>query len=475
MEGFESAGVWWLPTAPEARVVGLLRYSDSDGFRLEIPFGLLGEMGDFADRLNASTRTPLVHGQLRNGKTVTLVEAVLTFSNLSFPGACREEHRALKGYVGQVEADANPQVDQLRVRYSHLRDWVVRHPATCSRAIEGDRLAPAVDYRYEAPEPADIASGDGWRLRLSHIATQSAPSVTGFRVDHDCVLTLELDEPLDLEAIETRFLAPLWQFLSFCLDRSVDTTSLSIRVAENEEWLEVGRAQTVSSKRDDVVFEPFMLLPMPQLGERLGAIMEQWFAFKGDECRAVSLMVGLSSERSVPSDLKFLAAAQALEAMSRVGANETELTEDEFQRRLTVMSEAIPEPRVRDWAARKLQYANQRSAGELLRDLLTAVGDYPGSVAPDLDKFLSDLRNNRNFYTHRDDRRVGELLAPGELFVLTQGLILLLKAATLHRLGFSAQEISAAMNDCQGSLQWRQRVAEQYAVAGDLGLTRGST
>jgi hypothetical protein len=205
-----------------------------------------------------------------------------------------------------------------------------------------------------------------------------------------------------------------------------------------------------------------MLLSMPAIGQRINAVLDQWLSFSGDERRAVSLLVGLIREHTVSVDLRFLAAAQALEALSRVEGNQNELDEDEFRRRLRIVRDSVPEARVRDWADRKLKYANDRSAGELFKDLAARVGDYVDILAPAKQAFFDDIRNNRNFYTHRDSSRVERVLEGEKLYVLTQGVIALLEAAVLRRLGFSQQDTRSVMEACQGALQWRLRVAKQY-------------
>jgi hypothetical protein len=209
-----------------------------------------------------------------------------------------------------------------------------------------------------------------------------------------------------------------------------------------------------------------MLLSMQQLPQRIEEILDRWLQFKGDEYRAISLLVGINKDiknnYAIPIDLRFLAAAQALEAISRVDAKEKELEEDEFNRRLSVIMESVDDKKVREWAGRKLKYANSRHASDLMTDLIKYIGEYARTLAPDLQRFLNDIRNNRNFYTHRDDRRVKQVLEGNELHVLTQGIVCLLKAAVLRRLGFSQEETHNLMNDCQGCLTWRFRVAEQY-------------
>lgn len=462
MEAFESAGLWWLPEAPDTRIVGLVKYSDGEGFRLQIPFGFLGEMSHFVGRVNESEQAPIVHGLLRNGKTVTLVDAVMTNMNMSFPGAGSEEHKALRGFIGGVACTANPRVDRVRLSYSHLRDWVVWHPSDSAHPVKNDQLGGSVDYHYETPDDIELAAGDGWRMLLTHTAKLAFPSVRGFHLEHDCALTLEMKEPLGFDEMSTRFLSPIWLFLSFCLDRTINETDVKVRLAGEEQWLDVGKAQAVSPSSDEVIMEPFMLLPMPRLGDRASQVLTRWMDLEGDERRAISLLVGLTGERSVPSDLKFLAAAQALEAMSRADANEHELDGDEFRRRVGVILESVTDKKVRAWADRKLKHANQRPSADLLRDLASAVGEYVDTLAPDRERFFEDIRNNRNFYTHRDDSRVERVLEGAELYVLTQGILCFLKAAVLRKLDFSPEDTKSLMDDCQGTLQWRVRVAEQY-------------
>lgn len=461
MEAFEDSGVWWQSDQESTKIVGILRFDPSDGFRLEIPFGSIAGPEGFVAHANDPVRTRLIHGRLRNGKLVTLPSAAVTNWSVSLPGGMREEHRAMRGYIGTSTCDENPVIDRLRVRYSHLRDWVVEHPITIGHPSSG-----VVTYRYQQIEQADLVCDDGWRLELTHTATLGAPTVAGFTVDHDCLLVLQLDEACDFDAVDERFLDPLRQFFSFCLDTGVVESLLEIHLADSDEWLEVGRAMIVEEEREGVLHPPFMLLSKPQLGDRLAQVLRRWVAIDGDLRRAISLTVGLTSSRNIPTDLRFLAAAQALEAMSRVEADGRELPTEEHQRRCAIVHESIQDEVVRDWACQRLTY-NRRSANDLLEDLLDRIGPFVEQLIPDRDRFLQDHRTNRNFYTHRDDPG-RPLLNPGELYVHSEGVLLLLKAATLLMLGYSEDEIAQVMRGCQSCLQWTEQVAAMYAVESEV-------
>lgn len=464
MEPFESAGLWWLPDSPDEQVVGLLKYSPADGFTLSIPFGNLGGMKHMVARANKTEDTPLVQGVLRNGKHVTLSRVLMTNMTLNMPGAGSEEYYAGLGLIGSAPVEPSPSLEHARLSFTHLRDWIVAHPCTSQHSVEDGKFGRKVDYHYESPEPEELASGDGWCLRVIHTASVPTASLAGISLSHDCEIEFAFDQPISLDKLSEEFVGPLWQFFVFCLDRDIDTKGLRIRQPGDTDWIDVGRHQSVSASSDKVILPDFMLMSRPRLGERASEVLQTWLALSDDERRAVSLLTGLVSDRSVPGDLRFLVAAQALEALSRVDAKELELDPDEYKRRVKVAVDSIKESKVRNWTARKLKHVNSRATADLLHDLVISIGDYVSKVAPDRKSLMNDIRDNRNYYTHRDPRRAQHVLDGEELYILTQAVVLLLKAAVLLRLGFDSGETLALMEGCQGALQWRFRTANQYAL-----------
>jgi hypothetical protein len=467
MKSFESAGLWWLPESPDTRTVGIVTYSDDEGFILKIPFGFLGKVDHSLDRLSCSHPTPIAYGVLQNGKCVTLVDGFMTSASIAMPGTGRERYFFHRGFVGDVHCEANPIVDAARVSYLNLRDWAGWSP-TCQMITDGGgRKVSSVSYNYEQPEPTVLATGDGYTVRFGYDASWSAPSVKGFNLEHDCRFVVELEKPLPFDDFQSRYLELLWQFLSFCLNRSTHEIQLRIQLSGQDQWLDVGRVQKTSQPSGETIEEYWMLLSMRQIGKRLNDVLNRWLSFEGDERRAVSLLVSVIGDRSVPLDLRFLVAVQALEALSRVDVDQYELSTEEFERRFNGALESIADKKTREWAERKLRYANYKSFIDLIRELLSQIGGYVDSLAPDQKRFLADLRNNRNFYTHRDEARVEYMMEGDDLYVLTDGVMCLLRASVLRRLGFSQEETKLIMDDCQGVAQVCARVAKQYRRCGN--------
>lgn len=464
MDSFESAGQWWLPELPDLQVVGLLSYSPADGFRLSIPFGFLGDQ-EFLEPSSSSKRSKaVVQGVLRDGRLVALVNCLVVSTSQNMPGTGHEELHSNLGFVGRTSAAANPVVDRIEVKYDHLRDWVVTHASSVTFTMPEDNRGRSVEYSYKTPDDVILAKDSRRTILLSDSVTASSPTVEGFRLQHDCVLTVELTKALGFDAAMTDYLGPLDAFFTFCLDHAVATKSLRIRLAgETDGWLDVGMAQVTPPTEGKPILQPFMLLSLPALGDRVSDVLSTWLELGGDERRSVSLLTGLIGDRVGLLDLKFLAAAQALEALARVGANEHELDPVEFERRIEAVESAVTDASIRGWLKSKLKYSNQRSAAALLKDLTKDVGGYFELLAPAGQRLLDDIRDNRNFYTHRDDRRVRRVLEGEALYILTQAVIALLKAKTLRLLGFTQGETQSLLEECQNTVQWRFRIAKQYA------------
>jgi hypothetical protein len=457
MESWEMAGLWWLPDQPESRVVGQVRYSSDDGFRLEIPFGFLGALREGAMPIDPPP-VPSVRGLLKNGKCATLFNVIRTNFSINMPGAGSEEYYAGLGYVGPAEIDADPLIDAVHVSYTFLRDWVAQRAGVA----EHDPQAQSVSYHYDAPDAEEIAAKEGWTLSLIHTYGTSFPSQAGFELTHDCAFRLELAPPLDFHELQEKLLTTLWQFLSFCMNQKTSTRVLRVRRHGGDEWFDVFIHQGPMQDTQKALPRSRMLLSRPELGDRISSVLGAWLEAAEDQRRGMSLLDGLISWRGVPLDLEFLAAVQALEALARVGRSDLDMNESEFKKWLGMVLDPVKKGHGKEWAEDKLRYANRKSARELFKGLFADIGPYVGSLAKDGKRMLNEIMDNRNFYTHRDDRDKRHILEGEELFVLTQAVILLLKAAVLHLLGFSQEETSAIMEGCDGTRQWRSQVSQRY-------------
>ncbi len=453
----ETAGIWWLPDAPDRCVPGLVSFSINDGFRLRLPLENLAEgtapdAGPFhADRC--------IHGRLQNGKKVTLASPDRVASYVGVPG---EEYMCDVGFLGKVNCSADPQIDLARISYTNLREWAAEHPLDVTFHEDRAGSLGRVEYEYEGLPARKLAAGGEWSIEICHTTTLPVPSPAGANIRHDCYLEITFDPPRGLSDADDQLHGPLWQFVSFAIDKPVACKSLKVREAQTGAWLEVRRAQSEIREERATPLAAMMLLPLPSCLDRQPRLLETWLHFRGDLRRAASLLFGLGREELL-IDLRFLAAVQAFEAMARSIADEFELEQEEFARRLSVVERALGDDnRIRRWAKRKLQHANRKSADHLARELLRFVGIYATKLVPSADRFLKQIRENRNFYTHRDSRGKEVVLEGIPHHLLTEAVICLLKASLVRHLGFGPEETAAILADCPKVQQTTRRVAAEY-------------
>jgi len=212
MKESEIAGLWSLPEAPDRQIVGHVKYSQENGFDLKIPFGHLRNADEFLRRMNHDTRIPLIKGTLRNGKRMTLVDCLLTNTSMSIPGGITEEYWAPLGFTGDLSCGADPLVDSATISYSHLRDWVARHPLTSTHSVEGEKLGKDVSFHYETPKDRRLVSGDGWQILLRHTMQMSFPSTKGVHLNHDCALVINFSRPMSFSELQIGFWDPYGSF-----------------------------------------------------------------------------------------------------------------------------------------------------------------------------------------------------------------------------------------------------------------------
>lgn len=147
----------------------------------------------------------------------------------------------------------------------------------------------------------------------------------------------------------------------------------------------------------------------------------------------------------MPIEMVFLASAQALEAMSRDGVGEKEISDAQHQERLDAIKNSNLPSRVRDWALLKLKYATMKSANQLANDLLKTIEPVATYLVPDLSKFKEDHREHRNAFTHRREVKAGKELSREQLYWHAQAVQLLVYCCTAVKLGLSPDVVLALL------------------------------
>jgi hypothetical protein len=110
----------------------------------------------------------------------------------------------------------------------------------------------------------------------------------------------------------------------------------------------------------------------------------------------------------------------------------------------------------------KLHGANTKPLRRRVQEVYEHIAPVMDQLVESRETFLDDLRNTRNYYTHRDDSAVSTYAEGEDLYYLFEAVMIMLKASVLRELGFSADECRDLFMGNQHFLQLRSRLTGHW-------------
>lgn len=463
------AGIWALnKDGVTSGEVGLLSFKEEEGIYLDIPYGSL-DRGDLLHSQLAQSSYESVHGFLKTGEIVCLTDVYSNGASLSMPGGISQKYYCQTAYLSKSDFDVSASIKKVKIKLKNLRDWYGKAPYYATyMANEDGKLSGDIVYTHER------SFDKGFYFKLPHLTISldhdgraSAVSPSGFSVSHDCFLVVEFQVGAQLEEVDA-IISKIVSFFSFCFDEYAAIESTHFMFVEKNTWVESIVPYLTASTNKQTKKSSDMLLPFSHFEDDLGSlrtVIERWLQFNGDIDRAVSLMTSMKANWRIPIDLDFLVQAQALEALSRVDADENELSKAELRRRRKLVKTCLP-GKFGEWIYDKLNNAGRKSANDLMKELFERVGTYIDELIPDKTRFVRDHRISRDFYTHRGSSSRREPLTGISLHYHNLGVTLIFQAGVLIHLGYSPSEVQEIMNRDNKIKRKAYEVTKAYGVAG---------
>ncbi len=469
MQAFEAAGVWWLPSSPDNRVVGNLSFERGSGFRLEIPAGALGSQEEMVERLNrmgalGSSLVGDVMGVLKDGRHVALFDSHGSGFSMSVPGMTSESYVALRGLVGDAHLDRSIKVDTIGIQATLLRDWVGESDLAVELSFgEDDRPTGALAVKRNPTPKRVLFQTDELTVSVTHIGGLEGDPTHGLTVRHDCRLCVDLESATSVQDVVEAVVSPVVYFLTFAMGCPIGVEKLEVSCGPDADTSELYFTHLGRTSIPERRLDPWMLAPLFSTKANVARLLENWLALDGDLGHAAILTADLAARDEGTVNYRLLLAAQALESVHRGCMNRAEVAPEEFKSRLAGVLAACDEKRIRSWLKRKLQYSNLKPLETQLRELYSFAGPAAKRIAPDRDRFLRDLRKSRNFFAHggsMDDSP----LDLGDVYVLTQAATQLLRSLLLRVLGLKPDDALSLLLEDQSFVQSCVQTARLYEI-----------
>lgn len=404
-------------------VVGLLDFDEGYGFELTIPCGIL--LDDPIDANGGSVSSieglsaDAVYGFSQNGHYLVLRDVTSPGHSEAHPGFDKQVLRGSFLLASRHSIEADPKVTVAVAEIPGLKEWVGRVPFDVMRTYKDNALDKlSFTFELENMQSIPLLENDEVRISIEGKGVRAGGRIPSysFEFNADRFLRIEMvSAPLGLGEMLDRWVYPVVNFLSFCMGFKYAATSI---VFATEEKHEVSFCARLVGAKGSPSSTQLMTMPFPysKIKDQIAGMLGSWMQFGPYARNGSELLVSLMSGGNMPIDMLFLASAQALEAMSRDGVNEKEVSDDQLGEKLDTIRHSDLPRKIREWAVVKLKYSNYKSADRLANDLFKMIEPVATYLVSDLSRFKEDHREQRNAFTHRREIEAGKELSRNQLY-----------------------------------------------------------
>ena len=438
MEAFTCNGQWWVPTDPDRKWVGTLRFDKRSGAVLNVTIP--------TDSINLEPSLnprDLIHGRTTQGRAVTLLRCFERSTTAGLPGV----PRALEVYANAVIQgfhcdESDPLISTASVSLSHLREWLGRP------GMKADFSAsPGMMVRYTTQSPIVVCQGRGFSVSLRPTASSSFGRYeTSMREEVRFEITSDAPTPLsELDAV----VQACRDFISIaCMDYS-ETVEYSLIPATSEASAG-GTYHAVpiySSRERNPSSLPDMLFRFADLEPRASEMLGAWLQ-QAEQLRYARALYfsGVYGKGFVEG--KLLALTQAVEAFHRRFYPGLYIDKERFDKEvLKPLTDAIPSAagaELRDSIASRLKFANEHSQRKRLRMLFSECMPVLRVLAETPKNWVDLIVDQRNNFTHfpaESNSTNGQDSSSERVLLYNWLLRLLLEACFMKVMGFTPEQI----------------------------------
>lgn len=325
-ESFDFKGYWWLPSAPDNKVAGVLSYKPGERITLEL-------IGSFGNESNAvisfinKTDEAVIHGQLENAKKVTLLQCYPSGNvNLSsfFPII---RYSCIYCFIGRLYSGMDEEGDfKIDVHFPELSYWC--HPGMLRESFLEDKehdgmiISFSFDANLGGKLIDEVELEDGIKIALKAGASLNGNHA---RLNNDIGQSSWLEISSKEKISFNKLLSCVYkfeEFLSLATMRVAEVSEMTFYDKEYYQEIEEGRKihhaiSFISShwrgKDTEKVDTIRFLFGYDDIKDRFGELMRAWYADKNDMYPVRNNLVDSLEKKRVFSNMDFLILARALD------------------------------------------------------------------------------------------------------------------------------------------------------------------
>lgn len=325
-EAFEYKGYWWLPSEPDNKVAGVLSYKPGERITLE----LIGSFDNGEDAVLSFINKKdeaVIHGQLENGKKVTLLKCYpsgsVNFSS-SFPII---RYSCIYCFIGRLYMGMNDEGRyKMDVHFPGLSYWC--HPGVLRETFLEDKehneqiisLSFAANMGGKLIDEAKLEDGINIALKAG-ASFGSDPAKLNNKIGQSSWVEISCCERISFN----KLLFCVYKFEEFLSMATLRMSEVSeITIYDEEYYQEIAEGRRIHlpiyffsshwrGKDTDNVDSVRFLFGYEAVKEKFGDLMQAWFADRNDMYPVRSNLVDSLEKKRVFSNMDFLILARALD------------------------------------------------------------------------------------------------------------------------------------------------------------------
>lgn len=325
-EAFEFKGYWWLPSAPDSKVAGVLSYKPGERITLELIGSFSNENDAVVSFINKKDES-VIHGQLENAKKITLLQCYPSGNvNLSnfFPII---RYTCIYCFIGRLYSGMDDEGDfRIDAHFPELSYWC--HPGMLRESFMEDKehKGMIISFSFDANMGGklidEVELDDGIKIALKGGASLNGDHA---RLNNGIGQSSWVEISSRDRISFNKLLSCVYkfeEFLSLATMRVAEVSEMTFYDEEYYQEIEEGRKihhaiSFISShwrgKDTEKVDTVRFLFGYDDIKERFGVLMRAWYADKNDMYPVRNNLVDSLEKKRVFSNMDFLILARALD------------------------------------------------------------------------------------------------------------------------------------------------------------------
>ncbi len=443
-----------------------------DGITLEIPFGeLLGSRGVVVVGAPAKpSDVDYLYGFSQSGDHLVLKNASLAGMSTSYPGGSSQMINAQHLFAARSQFDPNANVELLYLTLEGLSEWVREMPFVTEWGTNPSEFH-AIKYDYENKDAYNrtLLDDSDRTIELFHVFSVSSLSADGVGIKHNCQLKVSFKNVTSFEsAMKTA--SRLSQFLSYCLGYYAEIKELRFMFSGSESLVKC-HSRFLRGPKPSCKAKQRIPIHLNDIEDVIEGALSHWLDMERGASEACSITTSLLTQGwNLPIDLRFIAAAQALEALSKTGTNISAMPAEEHERLRDIVKSSVTDTEARKWISGRMP-GNAKGQKTLLKELFSRNQELLNWLLEDEAQFLAQHIAARNYYTHRhNDSATGNAPLEGEgLFWHTEIVLLINYGIIGSMLGLNANRFTICLKKSAYKESVVRKAREVYAASEQRG------